>query len=87
MLLAWTNRLANRGICAFTDTYSAFSLNSIAHMLKTSIDKQKIKFLLLEGIHPSAIDILRAAGYTQIDISFDAPDHQNGPALAICAKR
>lgn len=36
-------------------------------MLKTSIDKQKIKFLLLEGIHPSAVDILRAAGYTQID--------------------
>ena len=36
-------------------------------MTKTSIDKQKIKFLLLEGIHPSAIDILTAAGYTQID--------------------
>ncbi len=36
-------------------------------MLKTSIDKQKIKFLLLEGIHPSAIEVLRAAGYTQID--------------------
>ncbi len=36
-------------------------------MPKTSIDKQKIKFLLLEGIHPSAIDVLRAAGYTQID--------------------
>ena len=36
-------------------------------MLKTSTDKQKIKFLLLEGIHPSAIEVLRAAGYTQID--------------------
>jgi D-3-phosphoglycerate dehydrogenase len=36
-------------------------------MLKTSTDKQKIKFLLLEGIHPSAIAVLRAAGYTQID--------------------
>ncbi len=36
-------------------------------MLKTSIDKQKIKFLLLEGIHPSAVAVLRAAGYTQID--------------------
>lgn len=36
-------------------------------MLKTSIAKQKIKFLLLEGIHPSAIDVLRTAGYTQID--------------------
>lgn len=37
------------------------------HMPKTSIAKQKIKFLLLEGIHPSAIDVLRTAGYTQID--------------------
>ena len=36
-------------------------------MPKTSTDKQKIKFLLLEGIHPSAIDVLKAAGYTQID--------------------
>ncbi|MFZ2295095.1 MAG: phosphoglycerate dehydrogenase, partial [Polaromonas sp.] len=36
-------------------------------MLKTSIDKQKIKFLLLEGIHPSAVAVLRAAGYTHID--------------------
>ena len=39
----------------------------IPHMPKTSIAKQKIKFLLLEGIHPSAIEVLRAAGYTQID--------------------
>ena len=36
-------------------------------MLKTSTDKNKIKFLLLEGIHPSAIDLLKAAGYTQIE--------------------
>ena len=36
-------------------------------MIKTSIDKNKIKFLLLEGIHPSAVDVLNAAGYTQIE--------------------
>ena len=36
-------------------------------MPKTSIDKHKIKFLLLEGIHPSAVDVLQAAGYTQIE--------------------
>ncbi|MGH6641023.1 MAG: NAD(P)-dependent oxidoreductase, partial [Polaromonas sp.] len=36
-------------------------------MNKTSIDKHKIKFLLLEGIHPSAVDVLKAAGYTQIE--------------------
>ena len=36
-------------------------------MIKTSTDKNKIKFLLLEGIHPSAIDVLKNAGYTQIE--------------------
>ena len=36
-------------------------------MLKTSTDKAKIKFLLLEGIHPSALEVLRAAGYSQIE--------------------
>ncbi len=36
-------------------------------MHKTSLDKSKIRFLLLEGIHPSAADVLRAAGYTQIE--------------------
>lgn len=36
-------------------------------MPKTSTDKNKIKFLLLEGIHPSAIEVLQAAGYTQIE--------------------
>ncbi len=34
---------------------------------KTSTDKSRIKFLLLEGIHPSAVNTLRAAGYTQIE--------------------
>ena len=34
---------------------------------KTSIDKHKIRFLLLEGIDPSALSVLRAAGYSQID--------------------
>lgn len=36
-------------------------------MNKTSLDKSKIRFLLLEGIHPSAQDVLRRAGYTQIE--------------------
>ena len=36
-------------------------------MIKTSTDKKKIKFILLEGIHPSALDVLKAAGYTQIE--------------------
>ena len=36
-------------------------------MSKTSLDKSKIKFLLLEGVHPSAIEVLKAAGYSQIE--------------------
>ncbi|AVO48491.1 phosphoglycerate dehydrogenase [Melaminivora suipulveris] len=37
-------------------------------MPKTSLDKSKIKFVLLEGIHASAVDALTAAGYTQVDL-------------------
>ncbi len=36
-------------------------------MPKTSLDKSKIKFLLLEGIHASAVDALTAAGYTNVE--------------------
>ncbi|WP_110707175.1 phosphoglycerate dehydrogenase [Salinicola lusitanus] len=36
-------------------------------MAKTSLDKSKIKILLLEGIHQSAVDTLLNAGYTSIE--------------------
>jgi D-3-phosphoglycerate dehydrogenase len=36
-------------------------------MSKTSLDKSKIKILLLEGVHQSAVDSLNTAGYTNID--------------------
>lgn len=36
-------------------------------MIKTSTDKTKIKFLMLEGIHPSAVKVLKEAGYTKIE--------------------
>src|SRR5436305_13413502 len=36
-------------------------------MTKTSLDKSKIKVLLLEGIHRSAVDALKADGYTDIE--------------------
>ncbi len=36
-------------------------------MTTTSLDKSKIKFLLLEGVHQSAVDTLNAAGYTNIE--------------------
>jgi D-3-phosphoglycerate dehydrogenase len=34
---------------------------------KTSLDKKKIKILLLEGVHPSAVEAFRRDGYTQIE--------------------
>ena len=36
-------------------------------MAKVSLDKSKIKFLLLEGVHQSAVDKLTAAGYTNVE--------------------
>lgn len=36
-------------------------------MGKKSLDKSKIKFLLLEGVHQSAIETLHAAGYENIE--------------------
>jgi D-3-phosphoglycerate dehydrogenase len=36
-------------------------------MPKTSLDKDRIKILLLEGVHESAVEAFRADGYTEID--------------------
>ncbi|HBO12553.1 MAG TPA: phosphoglycerate dehydrogenase, partial [Halieaceae bacterium] len=36
-------------------------------MGSTSLQKHKIKFLLLEGIHDSAVEALNAAGYDNIE--------------------
>ena len=41
---------------------------------KTSLDKSKIKFLLLEGIHPSALQVLQRAGYTNVETVSGALD-------------
>ncbi|MFT7406234.1 MAG: D-3-phosphoglycerate dehydrogenase [Zhongshania sp.] len=49
--------------CAFTVPQSGANIL----MAKTSLDKAKIKFLLLEGLHQSAVDALHTAGYTNID--------------------
>src|SRR6266853_6989350 len=37
-------------------------------MTKTSLDKSKIKILLLEGIHPGTVEAFRADAYTDIEI-------------------
>jgi D-3-phosphoglycerate dehydrogenase len=35
--------------------------------MKTSLDKHKIKIVLLEGVHVSAVGALRADGYTNVE--------------------
>ena len=44
-------------------------------MAKVSLEKDKIKFLLVEGVHQKAVDNLRAAGYTNIEYHKGALDH------------
>ena len=39
----------------------------LMQMSQTSLDKSKIKFLLLEGVHQNAVDTLKAAGYSNIE--------------------
>ncbi|WP_252177925.1 phosphoglycerate dehydrogenase [Endozoicomonas sp. 4G] len=46
-------------------------------MPSISLDKSKIRFLLLEGVHPSAVEVLEASGYTNIDyVSKSLPDDE-----------
>lgn len=34
---------------------------------RVSVEKSRLKFLLLEGIHPSAVEVLQRDGYTQVE--------------------
>ncbi|WP_075182265.1 phosphoglycerate dehydrogenase [Pantoea sp. 1.19] len=43
-------------------------------MAKVSLEKDKIKFLLVEGVHQSAIETLKASGYTNIEYHKGALD-------------
>ncbi|MCL6268404.1 phosphoglycerate dehydrogenase [Sansalvadorimonas sp. 2012CJ34-2] len=46
-------------------------------MTTTSLEKSKIRFLLLEGVHQSAVDALQAAGYHNIEYLKTAlPDNE-----------
>ncbi|MDR6235093.1 phosphoglycerate dehydrogenase [Pseudomonas oryzihabitans] len=46
-------------------------------MSKTSLDKSKIRFLLLEGVHQSAVDTLKSAGYSNIEyVTSSLPEAQ-----------
>ncbi|MBS0876883.1 MULTISPECIES: phosphoglycerate dehydrogenase [unclassified Tatumella] len=46
-------------------------------MAKVSLEKDKIKFLLVEGVHQTALDNLRAAGYTNIEFHKGALDTES----------
>jgi D-3-phosphoglycerate dehydrogenase len=39
----------------------------ISMSTRLSLDKEKLKFVLLEGIHPSAVEVLTRDGYTQVE--------------------
>ncbi|MBT9431105.1 phosphoglycerate dehydrogenase [Candidatus Sodalis endolongispinus] len=43
-------------------------------MAKVSLEKDKIKFLLVEGVHPSALENMKRAGYTNIEYHKGALD-------------
>ncbi|NIF23169.1 MULTISPECIES: phosphoglycerate dehydrogenase [Pantoea] len=45
-------------------------------MAKVTLEKDKIKFLLVEGVHQSALESLRAAGYTNIEFHKGALDSE-----------
>lgn len=60
-------RAASKPRYHFAPYYMLDNLLNQPLMIKTSTDKKKIKFLFLEGIHPSAVQVLKAAGYTQIE--------------------
>lgn len=52
-------------------------------MAKQSLPKDKIKFLLLEGVHPSAVETLQRDGYTNIETHTRAlPPEQLKAAIA-----
>ncbi|WP_416260875.1 phosphoglycerate dehydrogenase [Gibbsiella quercinecans] len=46
-------------------------------MAKVSLEKDRIKFLLVEGVHQSAVDNLRSAGYTNIEYHKGALDTES----------
>ncbi|MGL4205971.1 MAG: phosphoglycerate dehydrogenase [Aeromonadaceae bacterium] len=45
-------------------------------MSRYSLDKAKIKILLLEGVHPSAVDVFKAAGYSEVEYHKGALDDE-----------
>lgn len=71
--------------------YNGVSYDAVRHSY--SIDRRLIGFLGGVASHSnwltraSLIDALRHFGWRDIEIAFDEPFHQNGPALALVAER
>ena len=42
--------------------------------MRKSLDKDKIKILLLEGVHASAVESFRADGYTNVEEYLNGTD-------------
>ena len=54
-------------------------------MVKTSLDRSKIRILLLEGVHASAVETLKSAGYSNIEyIETSLPDNELKQKIAQC---
>ena len=62
---AWAPPVRSRRRAPDVSFFHPFSFIAMA---TNSLDKNKIKFLLLEGVHESAVQVLRAAGYSQIEL-------------------
>ena len=48
-------------------TIDSLKISVHTKMAKTSLGKDKIRILLLEGVHPSAVENFEAAGYANIE--------------------
>lgn len=54
-------------------------------MVKTSLDRSKIRVLLLEGVHTSAVEVFKANGYSNIEyIKTALPDDELKVKIANC---
>lgn len=60
----------------FLSVRAGLKKDKVGSMAKVSLEKNKIKFLLVEGIHQKALDSLHAAGYTNIEYHKGALDNE-----------
>lgn len=75
---------------------SSFEFDGVAYECSTQSYQDSLEWLGFCGgpkpiskwlTRDSILKALRQFGFTDIQFNFDHPDHQNGPAFAICAKK